>query len=55
VLEADLFSSDRQLFPAEVFTYDGFLWAAATVRGRAHAPLDGASIALVPLADQVRA
>ncbi|GBF89663.1 rubisco large subunit N-methyltransferase [Raphidocelis subcapitata] len=50
-LEATLFASDRALFPAEAFTYEAFLWAAATVRGRAHAPLDGAAIALVPLAD----
>jgi hypothetical protein len=54
-LDAGLFASDRTAFPAEAFGYEAFLWAAATVRGRAHAPLDGASIALVPLADQVRA
>jgi hypothetical protein len=53
-LEASLFSRDRGLFPAEAFTFGGFLWAAATVRSRAHAPLDGEAIALVPLADQVR-
>ncbi|KAI8474940.1 MAG: rubisco large subunit N-methyltransferase [Monoraphidium minutum] len=52
-LEASLFSQDRSLFPAEAFTYEAFLWAAAAVRGRAHAPLDGAAVALVPLADQL--
>lgn len=53
-LEANLFASDRAAFPADAFSYERFLWAAATVRSRAHAPLDGAAVALVPLADQVR-
>lgn len=52
-LEANLFASDRAAFPQEAFTYEAFLSAAATVRSRAHAPLDGAELALVPLADQL--
>ena len=53
-LEANLFAADRATFPAEAFSYDNFLWAAATVRGRARAPLDGAeALALAPLADQL--
>eukprot|EP00983_Pelagomonas_calceolata_P022510 708995-Pelagomonas_calceolata.AAC.1 len=42
-------------FPPQAFTYDNFLWAVATVRARAHPPLEGGAIALVPLADAVRA
>jgi hypothetical protein len=38
-----------------VYTYDAFVWAACTVRARSHPPLDGADIALVPLADLVGA
>ncbi|KAJ9510391.1 hypothetical protein QJQ45_015861 [Haematococcus lacustris] len=40
-------------FPASVFTWPHFLWAAASVRGRSHAPLEGDALALVPLADSV--
>lgn len=36
------------------FSYESFLWAAATVRARVHAPLEGEGLALVPLADAVR-
>lgn len=48
-----MFAADRRLFPAEVYTRDAFTWAAATVRSRIHAPLDGQQLALVPLADAV--
>ncbi|KAF5833208.1 Rubisco large subunit N-methyltransferase [Dunaliella salina] len=40
-------------FPPQAFTYDNFEWAVATVRARAHPPLEGGSLALVPLADAV--
>lgn len=53
-LEANLLSPNRALFPADAFSYEAFVWAVATVRSRAHSPLDGANIAMVPLADQVR-
>ena len=36
-------------------SYERFLWAVGSVRARTHAPLDGASSALVPLADLVTA
>jgi hypothetical protein len=53
-LDAGLFAGDRATFPADAFSCDAFLWAAATVRSRVHGPLDGGAAALVPLADQVR-
>lgn len=53
-LQQDLFAPNPQIFPPEVFTYDAFLWASCTVRSRAHAPLDGENIALVPIADSVQ-
>ena len=40
-------------FPADVFTWESFLWAVATVRARIHAPLQGQQAALVPFADLV--
>ena len=40
-LEASLFSRDRQLFPEASFSAPAFAWAAATVRARLFAPLDG--------------
>ena len=40
-------------FPANVFTWESFLWAVATVRAHIHAPLQGQQAALVPLADLV--
>lgn len=46
--------SHPDVFPPEVYTLDGFLWAVATVRSRVHSPLDGEDVALVPLADLVR-
>jgi hypothetical protein len=48
-----VFAADRTHFPAEVFSQEAFTWAAATVRGRIHAPLDAQQLALVPLADAV--
>ena len=54
-LDAELFSRHREAFPRETFTLDAFLWAVATVRSRVHSPLDGDYVALVPLADLVRA
>lgn len=53
-LEEQLFANYRDVFPSEVYTLDGFLWAVATVRSRVHSPLDGDDVALVPLADLVR-
>lgn len=50
-LEATLFSKQRDVFPADVFTPAAFAWAAATVRARVHAPLDGADAAIVPGVD----
>ena len=46
-------SSQPSLFPPTAFTLENFLWGVGTVRARAHAPLDGDDIALVPLADAV--
>lgn len=42
------------LFPASTFTLHNFTWGVATVRARAHAPLEGAALSLVPLADEVQ-
>ncbi|KAK9826401.1 hypothetical protein WJX81_000123 [Elliptochloris bilobata] len=50
-LDAGLLSQHRDVFPADMYSYDRFLWAVGTVRARTHAPLDGAASALVPLAD----
>lgn len=52
-LQQGLFAQQPALFPADVFTFDNFLWAVATVRSRAHAPLEADKIALVPLADSI--
>jgi hypothetical protein len=52
-LQQGLFAQQAALFPADVFTFDNFLWAVATVRSRAHAPLEADKIALVPLADSI--
>ena len=52
-LQAGLFAQSPQAFAPAVFSFPHFLWAVAAVRGRSHAPLDGAKIALVPLADMV--
>lgn len=40
-LEASLFSKNRGLFPEASFSAPAFAWAAATVRARLFAPLDG--------------
>jgi len=40
-LEASLFSKNRELFPEASFSAPAFAWAAATVRARLFAPLDG--------------
>ncbi|EFN56770.1 hypothetical protein CHLNCDRAFT_8187, partial [Chlorella variabilis] len=53
-LQAEVFGPNSQAFDPIVFNFDAFLWAACTVRARAHPPLDGGNIALVPLADMVR-
>jgi [ribulose-bisphosphate carboxylase]-lysine N-methyltransferase len=53
-LQAELFGPNAAVFDPAVFTFDAFLWAACTVRARSHSPLEGANIALVPLADTVR-
>ena len=53
-LNDNLFSQAPDLFPQDSFSYDRFLWAVATLRARVHAPLQGAQVALVPLADLVR-
>ena len=53
-LEAAVFAPHRAAFPPDAFGLPAFLWAAATVRARAHPPLDGDAVALVPVADLVR-
>ncbi|PRW51051.1 fructose-bisphosphate aldolase-lysine N- chloroplastic [Chlorella sorokiniana] len=53
-LQAEVLQPNRQAFDPEVFSFDAFLWAACTVRARSHAPLDGANLALVPLADMTQ-
>lgn len=52
-LQAALFADNPDTFPADAFGYEAFLWAACTVRARAHSPLDGEDVAMVPLADLV--
>lgn len=52
-LQAGLFASSPAAFPASAFTYRNFLWAVAAVRSHSHAPLTGAKLALVPVADLV--
>lgn len=52
-LKADIFDKDSKLFPANVFSFDNFLWAVATLRSRVHPPLQGKQVAMVPLADLV--
>ena len=53
-LALELLAPNPAAFDPAAFTPEAFLWAACTVRTRSHAPLDGANIALVPLADMVR-
>ena len=53
-LQQTVFARNRQLFPEGQFAYSAFLWAVGNVRARVHAPLEGDSIALVPMADLVR-
>ncbi|KAL4444028.1 hypothetical protein ABPG75_011765 [Micractinium tetrahymenae] len=53
-LQAELFGPNGQAFDPAVFSFESFLWAACTVRARSHPPLDGGSIALVPLADMTQ-
>lgn len=53
-LKAELFDLHPEIFtPPSAFTFDAFVWAASTVRSRAHSPLDGPDFALVPVADMV--
>ena len=52
-LESQLFAPHREAFPAGAFSLEAFLWAVASVRSRVHPPLDGAAVALVPVADLV--
>jgi hypothetical protein len=54
MLDEQLFSPNRAVFPAERFSYSSFSWAVASVRSKLHAPLDADPVALVPLADAVR-
>ncbi|KAK9801977.1 hypothetical protein WJX73_005616 [Symbiochloris irregularis] len=53
-LSASLFQQHQVHFAAEAFSFDKFIWAVQTVRSRVHSPLEGKSIALVPLADLVK-
>ncbi|KAK9868112.1 hypothetical protein WJX84_011104 [Apatococcus fuscideae] len=54
-LQESLFSQQPGLFPSEdACSFQSFLWAAAMVRSRVHAPLEQQRIALVPLADLVQ-
>lgn len=53
LLDQQLFSKNRSVFPADVFNYNSFVWAVASVRSKLHAPLDSDPVALVPLADSV--
>lgn len=52
-LNDNLFSQAPDVFPQASFSYARFLWAVATLRAHVHAPLQGAQVALVPLADLV--
>jgi hypothetical protein len=54
-LDEELFSPNRAVFPADRFNYTSFSSAVASVRSKLHAPLDADPVALVPLADAVRA
>lgn len=49
-LREGLFAAQPAAFPSASFSFANFLWAVCTVRSRAHAPLEGASVALAPLA-----
>eukprot|EP00891_Asterochloris_glomerata_P003649 jgi/Astpho2/3649/Aster-07852 len=53
-VECSLVQQHPDAFPADVFTWESFLWAVATVRARIHAPLQGQQAALVPFADLVQ-
>lgn len=52
-LKENIFDTNPDVFPEDIFTYDAFLWAACTVRARSHPPLDREDFALVPIADLV--
>lgn len=52
-LDAKVFQSNRNIFPADAFNVERFFWAFGCVRMRTHEPLAGDKIALVPLADLV--
>jgi hypothetical protein len=54
MLDEQLFSPNRAVFPADRFNYSNFSWAVASVRSKLHAPLDVDPVALVPVADAVR-
>ena len=54
-LEEAVFTAAVGVFQQPAFSFRNFLWAAATVRSRSHVPLEGDNLALVPLADLVRA
>lgn len=48
-----LSSAAPAAFPPQAFSYENFLWGVATVRSRAHAPLEADALSLVPVADAV--
>ena len=52
-LNDNLFKSAPDLFPSNQFSFERFLWAVATLRAHVHPPLQGAQVALVPLASLV--
>lgn len=52
-LKEQVFGSAPDLFPADHFFYENFLWAVTTLRAHVHPPLQGSQVALVPLADLV--
>lgn len=52
-VEEKVFSKAPEVFASEAFTPEKFMWAAAVLRAKVHPPLDGGSLALVPLADKV--
>ncbi|CAD7701616.1 unnamed protein product [Ostreobium quekettii] len=52
-LEAGVFKKYPELFPSNVFTLEAWKWAVGTVRAQVHPPLEGESLALVPVADLV--
>ncbi|GAX73313.1 hypothetical protein CEUSTIGMA_g767.t1 [Chlamydomonas eustigma] len=52
-LQQTLFTRNSDVFALSAFTLENFIWGAVMVRSRVHGPLEGESLALVPLADAV--